>query len=169
MGEGDASTRADDRRAGARQGVRLPWVVFALLVAGFVLLFGQGLRMARDRHARLLPARTPAVLRLSPDPAREISVRLAPGDRFLALELGDQADARLGLVQVLPQRTLVRWIEPGDTPPGGLLIVPLEGLEPGHYVLTREKETARAGPREMDEPVESLDVLTRFRLEPPIP
>lgn len=147
-----------------RRGLVVPTYVLVLLVLGLAFLFLQGLRMAHDRQQRMLPGRVEVALIAGAD--EEVEVTFGPDSRFILVDLPEEAGARLGLHQVFPERTLVRWIEDPTSPPGSGLVIPLEGLESGHYVLTREAPNAVAGPREMDRPREDLRVLARFHLVP---
>jgi hypothetical protein len=144
--------------------VEIPLAVLGLLVLALLVLTTQGLRMARDRHARLLPSR--ATLWLTAEP-RERVFDLAGRPRFLVVDLGEEAaqTPRVGLYQSFPERTLVRWIEPVSASPSRWLVIPLEGLQAGEYLLTREATDAAARPREMDLPAEQPAVIGRFRLD----
>jgi hypothetical protein len=142
--------------------VRIPVVVAALLVVALAVASVQGVRMARDRFQRLQPSRV--TLWLAPAEG-ERTLELTPGVRFLVADLAEYAPARrIGLYQAFPERTLVRWIEPADHQGRRWLVVPLEGLDAGDYLLTEAPADAAAQPREMDLPTEELAVIGRFRL-----
>lgn len=142
-----------------RNGV--PWSVALLLLGLAAIAWIQGLRAASVRQERLLPARASAGTVAIGD-----SVAVLPtGLRFALVELPVPPPARLGLYQAMTARTLVRWIEPFPAPARErYLVISLEGLEPGDYLVCAVDAEERAGPREMDQPTEQLEVVARFRL-----
>lgn len=143
--------------------VELPLTVLVLLVLALGVVAAQGWRMARDRFERLQPSRAALWLDAS---AGEQAFDVSSGPRFLVADLGDAAaEARVGLYQVFPERTLVRWIEPAPPARGHWLVIPLEGLQTGDYLLARAPAGVVAAPREMDRPAEELAVIGRFRLD----
>lgn len=137
-----------------------------LVVAGLLVLaasWTQGLRMARDRQDTLRPRRIVATIPAGvADPVPV--VRHSPGDLLLVRFPGAGED-RVGLYQILPERTLVRWIEDGRGSTD--LVVPLAGLSPGRYAITRHGDDATATVRDMDRPPEELEILARFELSIP--
>ena len=78
--------------------------------------------------------------------------------------LGDSG-ARLALYEVLPERNLLRWVGEGPAT-GGVLLIPLEGLGPGLYVLGDPPAAAGAAGQEMDRPEQSLGTRARVRVLP---
>jgi hypothetical protein len=146
----------------ARRVVQLPALVVVLLMVGFGSFFAQGVRMARDRTTRMLPHRAAATLRL---PAVDIVEFSREGQRFLVVEFGAPVRGKLGLYEAFPERVVPRWVE-SEAARRGALVVPLEGLAPGHYQLVELPADSQAEPREMDAPTPSLRVLGQFRLLP---
>jgi hypothetical protein len=144
--------------------IRVPLsVVLVLLVVAAVGRI-QGLRAASVRHARLQPARA-STGTLAPGDSVAV---LAHGLRFAVVALGDPPPARVALLQWMPARTLVRWIEePVRDAATPQLVIPLEGLQPGDYAVCVAADAFAAGPREMDRPPDDLDVITRFRVPSP--
>lgn len=145
-----------------RRVVQLPALVFVLMLVGLATFFGQGLRMARDRTARMQPHRAAATLRL---PAVDTVEFSRAGQRFLVVELGPPLAGKIGLFHAFPERVVPRWVEPA-TAQRGPLVIPLEGLEPGLYQLVELPPDARAEPQEMDAPSPNSRVLGEFRLLP---
>jgi hypothetical protein len=146
----------------ARRVVQLPAAVVVLLLVGFATFFAQGLRMARDRHERLLPHRAATTLRIPAVEALEFS---KGQQRFLIVEFAAPAQGKLGLYQSFPERLVPRWVE-AEASRRGALVIPLEGLAEGKYRLVELPLDGRAEPREMDAPAENLRVLGEFRLLP---
>jgi hypothetical protein len=139
----------------------MPQAFVWLGAMAIALLLVEGLRLARDRHDRLQPLRA-QTLRLETE--HEVhEVRSGPRG-FLVVELGEHAGARLALYQSFPERTLLRWLEPLASSGRARLVLPLEGLPEGQYLLCEADADESAGPREMDLPQESLRVLGRFEL-----
>ncbi len=130
-------------------------ILFAWMILTLILM-GQGLRLASDRQAGFEPSRPPtlqtdALLDVAAD-TREIV--------FL-----DPPTERLAIYQELPERHLMRWIEIKDAR-GSVLLIPLEGLDPGNYLVCAAPEAPDARSQEMDRPAETLDVRARFRILP---
>jgi hypothetical protein len=141
--------------------VGVPLYVLAVLAAALLLTMVRGTLMARDRHSRLQPARVPAEVELDPTASRDVT--LAAGARFLVVRVPRAVGRRLALHQVLPQRTLVRWVEP-VAQDGGLVVLPLEGLQDGTYSVSLAAEGEHAAPVEMDAAPLEREVLGRFVL-----
>jgi hypothetical protein len=146
----------------ARRVVQLPATVFVVLLVGFGTFFAQGLRMARDRHERLLPHRAVATLRIPSVDALEFS---KGQQRFLIVEFAAVSQGKLGLYQSFPERLVPRWVE-AEASRRGALVIPLEGLGEGLYRIVELPLDAEAKPREMDAPAENLRVLAEFHLLP---
>ena len=140
----------------------IPAPLLGLLLALVAVFALQGWRVAADRHQTLQPRRAAAVLTLG-DGRSEAQVERETG-AFLLVEPGTSPPPRLGLYELLAERPLVRWIEEPRSRSRQTLIVPLRGLQPGHFALCAVDSQASAGPREMDQPAEQLDVRARFEL-----
>jgi len=143
----------------------VPLPVFLMLCVGILILGVQGLRMARDRSARLQPAAVAgwipvACEDLADPPTPRISRR--EGRRALILERACPESTRLALLQEFPERRVLRWLEPKAS--RGPLILPLEGLEAGIYRLVAVDSETRSEAREMDAPPESAAARARFLL-----
>jgi hypothetical protein len=130
-------------------------ILFAWLVLTLVLM-GQGIRLARQDQVTLEPQR-PVVL------AEGGQVEL-PGS-FGPLLYEGSRPGRLALYEVLPERRLLRWVEdPGSE--SGPLLIPLEGLGAGDYVLADAPGQAGAAGQEMDRPDQTLPARARFTVLP---
>ena len=130
-------------------------ILFAWMILTLILM-GQGLRLASDRQDSFEPSRPTTLqsgvpLDVDPD-IREIVFVDPPADR-------------LAIYQELPQRRLLRWIETED-PHRSVLLIPLQGLDPGSYLVCAASVTSDTHTREMDRPAETLDVRARFRILP---
>lgn len=134
-------------------------ILLAVLLLGIVTLGIQGLRMARERQSRLVPERA----RLATAGAGESLVLEAGEHRYLAVDLARTAPELLGLFQRFPERDVLRWVERPESS-GESLVIPLDGLAPGHYRLVQLPPGTEAGPREMDRPADSQFLLLEFEL-----
>ena len=131
-------------------------ILFAWMVLTLVLM-GQGLRLASERQQGFEPSR-PATL--------ETGVRLDVAAGTGDVAYLDPPTDRLAIYQELPERRLLRWIET-EAPRSTVLLIPLEGLDPGDYLVCTAPGASAARAREMDRPTEALDVRARFRILPP--
>ncbi len=130
-------------------------ILFAWMILTLILM-GQGLRLAADRQEGFEPSR-PATLQ--PGTLLEVDA-----DARQIVFLNPTTD-RLAIYQELPERHLMRWIETGDAR-SAVLLIPLEGLDGGNYLVCTAPGTPDALAREMDRPTETLDVRARFRILP---
>lgn len=138
----------------------VPWPLLVALVGLALVAWIQGLRLAAERSDALQPRRIATV---QPHPDARDSVRT--GAHFVNVDLGRFPPERVGLVQILPARPLVRWIEPVERDPSRRwLVIPLGGLPAGIYALCAVDPDATAGPVEMDRPLEELVEIGRFRV-----
>ena len=128
---------------------------FAWMVLTLVLMV-QGLRLAADRQAGHEPVR-PAVL----GPGEDLEIE---PDRSRLLFVDDAPHA-LAVYEELPQRRLLRWTET-TAPVSAILLVPLEGLGPGNYLLAAPPGAVSAAGQEMDLPEQELQVRARFTILP---
>jgi hypothetical protein len=142
-----------------RLSLPLPLVVLLLVALGLNL--ARGFDLARRRQADLQPRRAAGILRLVPG-ASEIQV--VPGRNYLLAQLPPDISGRLVLQRILPERAVLRWLEP-TAADGGWLVVPLAGLEAGLYGLRWAEADETAAPRDWDRPPEERAWLGRFRLE----
>jgi hypothetical protein len=130
-------------------------ILFAWMILTLILM-GQGIRLASDRQEGFEPSR-PAVLQVG----RELEVDA----NTRQIVFPDPPGVRLAIYQELPERNLMRWVETTEAD-SGVLLIPLEGLEPGSYLVCGAPTGANASSQEMDRPAEALDVRTRFRILP---
>ena len=157
--------RAPDRRLDCDQPdidgaivsrIELPTpILFAWIVLTLVLM-GQGMRLAADRQAEREPARPPVLL-------EGASLEVAPSEG--AIVFRDSSDARLAVFQELPERRLLRWVE-SEAPGGEILLIPLDGLGPGDYVVADAPARTGAAEQEMDRPDATLSPRARFTVLP---
>ena len=127
-------------------------ILFAWMILTLVLM-GQGYRLASDRQEGFEPSR-PATLQAG----TPLDV---DADTREIVFLDPRAD-RLAIYQELPERRLMRWIEIQDAR-SSVLLIPLEGLDPGTYLVCAAPVSSGSHTREMDRPAEALDVRARFR------
>lgn len=145
--------------------ISLPWPWLALLVLALALSFAQGLRLASERQQSLEPAPVLASLQIGCEKGEMPGEAVIAGGTdhgVLGIERACPTPVRLGLVQIFPERSLLRWVEPA--PSRRALHLPLAGLEEGRYALVALAPETAAQPREMDRPPESLDVRAAFVL-----
>lgn len=135
-------------------------VPLPLLFAGMaliVVLMVQGTRLAADRQSEREPGR---VTQLQPGEMLD----LAAGAReFL---YSDPGPGRLAVYQELPERRLLRWVEDDEPGRGQPLLIPLQGLGPGEYLITTAPDRTSAADQEMDRPATPAPVRARFRILP---
>ena len=128
-------------------------ILFAWMVLTLTLM-GQGLKLAADRQEGFEPSRpatlqTGALLEVDAG-AREIVFLNPPAER-------------LAIYQELPERRLLRWIEIEDAR-STVLLIPLEGLDGGLYLVCVAPGSSDARDQEMDRPAAALEVRARFRI-----
>ncbi len=138
----------------------MPWPILVSLIVVAAVGWIQGLRVASMLQEQRLPARA---VRIAAGPAADV-VEVPGATGFVIVDLAGMDSVRLALVQALPGRRLVRWIEAPQGPRSDALVLPLEGLSEGEYWLCAVDDSAVAGPSEMDRPEQELDVRRRLRI-----
>lgn len=141
---------------------RPPLLIHLVALAVLALLFVRGLQLARQKQQLLLP--TTAVADLVA--GERVELPAEGGPRYLLLSELPAGEQRWALYEILPARSILRWLSPWPAEASRLL-VPLGGLGSGEYVLVRAGEGAEAAPRELDRPPEELSVVARFGLNAP--
>jgi hypothetical protein len=136
--------------------IELPAPIFYAWLVLTLVLMGQGIRLARQNQEDVEPHR-PVVL------AEGGQIELP--EAFGPVLYEGSRPGRLALYEVLPERRLLRWVEdPGAE--SGPLLIPLEGLGAGDYVLADAPGETGAAGQEMDRPDRTLPARARFTVLP---